>query len=297
MRGTVDSRQKLCLRARHACTFLYAAGVLGSKILPAAIVPVARFGSAHLQEMAVGSAQGIGGIHVFRHLVFPDVEHALQHRRHLLLGSLTLSGNRHLDFQRSILVYWYIVVDGSSDSHSLRPAELEHRLHILAEEGSLYRHLVGQIGVDDASHPLENPAESQVGIFLLAHVDDASWFYAAGITAYLGRFTLQGYVDNGNRFLEGESKSYNGAYSVVKASHAWRNWQFSLSWANPLNNNYKAYENELLNRNLYKHTIGYSKWMGNLVSLNISWRLSKGSKHNSAEKRINLRDTDNGIIK
>ena len=61
--------------------------------------------------------------------------------------------------------------------------------------------------------------------------------------------------------------------------------------------NYKAYENELLNRNLYKHTIGYSKWMGNLVSLNISWRLSRGSKHNSAEKRINLRDTDNGIIK
>lgn len=124
-----------------------------------------------------------------------------------------------------------------------------------------------------------------------------SWFYAASITAYLGRFTLQGYVDNGNRFLEGESKGYNGAYSVVKASHAWRNWQFSLSWANPLNNNYKAYENELLNRNLYKHTIGYSKWMGNLVSLNISWRLSRGSKHNSAEKRINLRDTDNGIIK
>ncbi len=102
---------------------------------------------------------------------------------------------------------------------------------------------------------------------------------------------------HGNRFLEGESKGYNGAYSVVKASHAWRNWQFSLSWANPLNNNYKAYENELLNRNLYKHTIGYSKWMGNLVSLNISWRLSRGSKHNSAEKRINLRDTDNGIIK
>ena len=66
----------------------------------------------------------------------------------------------------------YVVVDGGSDSHSLRPAELEHRLHILAEEGSLYRHLVGQIGVDDASHPLENPAESQVGIFLLAHVDD-----------------------------------------------------------------------------------------------------------------------------
>ena len=123
-----------------------------------------------------------------------------------------------------------------------------------------------------------------------------SWFYACSITAYLGNFTLQGYADNGNRFLEGESKGYNAAYSVLKASYTWRNWQFSLSWANPLNNNYKAYENELLNHNLYKHTVGYSKGSGNQVSLNVSWRLSRGSKHNSAEKRISLSDADNGIL-
>ena len=124
-----------------------------------------------------------------------------------------------------------------------------------------------------------------------------SWFYASSITAYLGNFTLQGYVDNGNRFLEGESKGYNGAYSVLKASYTWHDLQLSLSWANPFKSNYKSYENELLNRNIHMHTVGYSKANGNLISLNISWRLSRGSKHKSAEKRINLRDTDNGIIK
>lgn len=124
-----------------------------------------------------------------------------------------------------------------------------------------------------------------------------SWFYASSITAYLGNFTLQGYIDNGNRFLEGESKGYNGAYSVLKASYTWHDLQFSLSWSNPFMSNYKSYENELLNRNLYKHTVGYSNANGNQVALNISWRLSRGSKHKSAEKRINLRDTDNGIIK
>lgn len=124
-----------------------------------------------------------------------------------------------------------------------------------------------------------------------------SWFCMGSITAYLGKFTLQGYIDNGNRFLEGESKGYNGAYSVLKAAYSWRDWQFSLSWANPFKSNYKSYEKELLNRNLYKHTIGYSKDSGNLVTLNVSWRLSRGSKHKSAEKKINLRDTDNGIIK
>lgn len=124
-----------------------------------------------------------------------------------------------------------------------------------------------------------------------------SWFYVGSITAYLGPFTLQAYIDNGNRFFEGESKGYNGSYSVLTASYTWRDWQFSLSWANLFDSHYKAYENELLNRDLYKHTIGYSNGNGNQVSINISWRLSRGSKHKSAEKRINLRDTDNGIIK
>ena len=125
---------------------------------------------------------------------------------------------------------------------------------------------------------------------------DTSWYYAGSVTAYLGNFTLQGYIDNGNRFLEGESKGYNGAYSVLKVSYVWRDWQFA-SWSNPFDNNYKAYENELLNRDIYKHTVGYSKGNDNLISLNLSWRLNRGSKHKSAEKRINLRDTDNGIIK
>lgn len=124
-----------------------------------------------------------------------------------------------------------------------------------------------------------------------------SWFYVGSITAYLGKFYLRGYIDNGTRFLEGESKSYNGAYSALQASYNLKNWQFSLTWANPICSNYKSFENELLNRNLYKHSIGYSKDSGNCISLNIVWRLSGGRNHQSAEKRINLKDTDNGIIK
>lgn len=124
-----------------------------------------------------------------------------------------------------------------------------------------------------------------------------SWFYVGSITAYLGKFYLRGYIDNGTRFLEGESKSYNGAYSALQASYNLKNWQFSLTWANPLCSNYKSFENELLNRNLYKHSIGYYKDSGNCISLNIVWRLNRGRNHQSAEKRINLKDTDNGIIK
>lgn len=124
-----------------------------------------------------------------------------------------------------------------------------------------------------------------------------SWFYVGSITAYLGKFYLREYIDNGTRFLEGESKGYNGAYSALQASYNLKNWQFSLTWANPLCSNYKSFENELLNSNLYKHSIGYYKDSGNCISLNIVWRLNRGRNHQSAEKRINLKDTDNGIMK
>jgi len=42
--------------------------------------------------------------------------------------------------------------------------------------------------------------------------------------------------------------------------------------------------------------VHYSRDGGNSLSLNISWRLSKGREHQSADKTINLSDTDNGII-
>ena len=123
-----------------------------------------------------------------------------------------------------------------------------------------------------------------------------SWFYSASVTAYLGKFTLLAYADNGYRFLEGETKGYSGANTALQCSYNYKDWQFALTWSNPFINNYKSDESEILNRNLYKHFVQNKRDSGNSVSLNISWRLSRGRKHQSADKTINLRDTDNGII-
>lgn len=124
-----------------------------------------------------------------------------------------------------------------------------------------------------------------------------SWFYVGSVTAYLGNFTLQGYIDNGNRYLEGEARGYNGSYAALQASFRHKDWQFSLTWANPLRNNYKSTEFEILNCNLHKLTTNYDRDSGNRLTLNVSWRMSRGKKHQSADKTINLRDTDNGILK
>ena len=65
------------------------------------------------------------------------------------------------------------MVDGGSDGNALGSSQLEHRLHVLSEERGLDGHLVGQVGVDDARHTLKNLTQSQIGVLLLAHVDDA----------------------------------------------------------------------------------------------------------------------------
>lgn len=124
-----------------------------------------------------------------------------------------------------------------------------------------------------------------------------SWFYMGSVTAYLGNFTLQGYIDNGNRFLEGEKRGYIGACSTLQASYQHKNWHFSLSWTNLFNNSFKSNEAEILNCNLHKLSTIYDRDSGNQVALSISWRMSRGKKHQPVEKTINLRDSDDGIMK
>ena len=123
-----------------------------------------------------------------------------------------------------------------------------------------------------------------------------SWFCIGSITAYLGRFTLQAYADNGNRFLEGEKKGYQGASVVLKGSYRYKDWNFSLAYYNPFCKKYKSNEGEILNRDLHKLTTVYDKSSGNCLILGVSWRMSHGSKYNSANKTLNNRDTDNGIL-
>lgn len=126
---------------------------------------------------------------------------------------------------------------------------------------------------------------------------NTSFFYMGYATAYLGNFTLTAQVDNGSRFLEGENKGYSGGSTALQASYRLRDWQFALTWSSPFSSRYKVYESEILNRNLHKHSVGFDTDGGNSLMLNVTWRISKGKKRQSAEKTIDLKDTDNGIIK
>lgn len=123
-------------------------------------------------------------------------------------------------------------------------------------------------------------------------------YYASGnVNAYMGNFSLSVYADNGWRFLEGETRGYNGFDVALKSSYKYKNWQFSLIWQRPLIHRYKAYESEVLNRNLNKISTLYSTDNTNLITLKVSWRLNKGRRYKSTEKTIHLADDETGIIR
>lgn len=124
-----------------------------------------------------------------------------------------------------------------------------------------------------------------------------SYFVTGSLNAYLGNFSIQAYADNGWRFLEGETKGYNGSDVALKTSYRYKDWQFALIWQQPLMKRYKMFETEILNRNLQKQIALYSTDRCNLVSLNISWRLNKGRKYRTINKTIQLKDSDTGIIR
>lgn len=124
-----------------------------------------------------------------------------------------------------------------------------------------------------------------------------SGFYAGSLTAYLGPFSLQAYTDSGSRWFEGEAKGNSSAVTSFTASYTHKGWQVSLLWHNPFVRNLKTSSGEVFNCNLHKLTTDYNRDLGNRLILNISWKLSKGKKRQTADKTIHLKDTEDGIIK
>lgn len=132
--------------------------------------------------------------------------------------------------------------------------------------------------------------------------DDYTHCYTSGFctlsaNAYLGNFTLQAYCDNGNRWLEGETRGYNGGSTILAGSYRHKNWNFSLYYEQPLYGKYKVQEAECINLNIHKLTIAYNSANANLVSLKMTYCFDYGRKYKTSEKNINLQDSDTGILK
>ena len=121
--------------------------------------------------------------------------------------------------------------------------------------------------------------------------------WSAGADAYLGRLSLSAYVDNGWNFLEGETKNRQATVYYLTASYRLGDFSVSLFWQHCFQNRVKMNDAELLNRYVHKTMRMYSGDLGNMLTLSLTWRLSRGREHKSVNRNAVKRGGDTGIIK
>ena len=122
------------------------------------------------------------------------------------------------------------------------------------------------------------------------------WMVGGSLEAYLGRWTLTAQADNGYRFLEGENLGWNYGIPALQCSYQAGPCSVSLTWDHCFMANPKAMSSHLLNRLMHKDYELRSKTIGNFVSLNFTWKLSHGRRYKEAQRKLNNKDTQTGII-
>lgn len=131
--------------------------------------------------------------------------------------------------------------------------------------------------------------------------DDYSHTYTAfnggaSLEAYLGKWTLTAYADNGWHFMEGEHRGHQPAAWYLTASYRMKSVTISLYAQHPFCARPLSHKAEILNRYIHKEISQHSRDLGNMVTLNLTWHLSSGRKYKDIERTMNHRDTETGIL-
>ena len=113
-----------------------------------------------------------------------------------------------------------------------------------------------------------------------------SYNYGGNVQAYLGRWTLTGYADNGWKYVEGEHEGRNGAAIYFGVSYRWSRCSLSLFMQHPFQQHPAIQRGKVLNENLYKTYCYRSRDLGNMITLKFSWKLSKGKNYKEIEKKV-----------
>ena len=118
----------------------------------------------------------------------------------------------------------------------------------------------------------------------------------ASVEAYLGRWTLTAYADNGWNFMEGEHRGHQAPAWYLTASYQMKNITLSLYAQHPFCARPLTNQTEVLSRYIHKEVSQHSRDYGNMLTLNFTWHLSSGRKYRDIQRSMNHRDTETGIL-
>ena len=118
----------------------------------------------------------------------------------------------------------------------------------------------------------------------------------ASVEAYLGRWTLTAYADNGWNFMEGEHRGHQAPAWYLTASYRMKHLTLSLYAQHPFCARPLTNKTEVLSRYIHKDVTQHSRDFGNMLTLNLTWHLSSGRKYRDIQRTMNHRDTETGIL-
>ena len=118
----------------------------------------------------------------------------------------------------------------------------------------------------------------------------------ASIEAYLGRWTLSAYADNGWNFMEGEHRGHQAPAWYLTASYRINDISLSLYVQHPFCPTPLSHKTEVMNRYIHKEVSMHNRDFGNMITLNLTWHLSSGRKYRNIQRTMNHQDTDTGIL-
>ena len=116
------------------------------------------------------------------------------------------------------------------------------------------------------------------------------------IEAYLGKWTLTAYADNGWNFMEGEHRGHQSAAWYLTVSYRLKNLTLSLYAQHPFCKNPRSNKTEVLNRYIHKEVSQHNRDFGNMLTFNLSWNFSSGRKYRDIQRTMNHQDSDTGIL-
>ena len=117
------------------------------------------------------------------------------------------------------------------------------------------------------------------------------------LQAYLGRWTLGAYADNGWNFMEGEHRGHQAPTWYFTCNYRINDaFSISLYAQHPFSQHPLTNKTEVVSRYVQKEISQHCRDYGNMLSLKLSYRLDHGRKYRDIQRTMNHSDKETGIL-
>ena len=117
------------------------------------------------------------------------------------------------------------------------------------------------------------------------------------LQAYLGRWTLGAYADNGWNFMEGEHRGHQAPAWYITCNYRMNDaFSISLYAQHPFSQHPLTNKTEVVSCYVQKEISQHCRDYGNMLTLKLSYRLDHGRKYRDIQRSMNHSDKETGIL-